>query len=409
MINMEIINHLDTQHIPAALKLQGKNPQLSEKDERGFRSYLPPLQYYETKLAEMFRDGDARSISIFNDWREQVLEDLIKSLGRAPTPAELERELERQKALFDQPYQDTFDYPNLYLRDEVYPQLRVISSRSLDFPQDPEEWPNAPARIETVTTQTRSGISQVEKQLIITTSNQKGGKTDHPVMTTAESQWVSLSADVIADHTGPDSTVFIGGLGLGILNEELDKRGVGHQVIGEINTNVISLVAPELQKKSKGKIEIRNLDYREILKKAIANGEQFDVISIDAFPNTAKEINRDASSKEVLMLAFSALKPGGMLTFYPDSRYLPYRILSVLRQADVPFSCIHYNVAEFDQSNFTEKYHYGKLMAVPCILKPRNIDDLQMAKIKAEYYANQKKYFEQYLNKLDQQPDREAA
>lgn len=84
-------------------------------------------------------------------------------------------------------------------------------------------------------------------------------------------------------------------------------------------------------------------------------------------------------------MAFSALKPGGVLTFYPDSRYLPERILSVLREMEIPKSCIHYTVAQFEVSPFTREYHYGDLMAVPCIVKPRLTDPEEAVRLFEEY------------------------
>jgi len=406
---MQLGEDLQKEHVPSGLAFQERYPTLSDPDERGFRLHAPKLSEYEDKLAEqrvgigndsIFREGLGRDT-------RRVLPDMVKALGRVPSPAELMRETQRQKMVFNQPLNDTWYDPASYKEAEVYPQRQVIESRALDFPADPAEWESAPAELREVEVSTRAGVSKIEKQLIITTGNQRGGKTEHPVMTTAELQWVKDSADVIADHA-KGGKVFIGGLGFGLLNKELDQRGVSHQVVAEINTNVIGLITPDLKKSMRGNLELRQGDFRQKLQEAVDSGEQFDAISIDAFPNTADEVNRDASGKEVIKLALRALRPGGVLTFYPDSRYLPMRVLQTLDEEGIPKSCIHYTVSKFEQSDFTEQYHYGNLMAVPCIMKPLVSDQNTVSWLTGEYMRNEQPYLDLYSENYSKK-NREVA
>lgn len=381
------------EHIPFAFYAEQNFPTPSEGDERRFEMHDPGLEHYEQELAQWRVELGPLYIYDFRDSTKFLLPDLIAALGRAPTPAELHRENHRQELHRQADWDDVWNPGGAYTKTEVLPQRKVIKMRREDFPKDPREFETAPARIEHTT---RQGVEDVTR-LIITTSNQRGGTTEHPVMTTEEINWVKDSARVIAQHA-QGGKVFIAGLGLGLLNEELDQRGVKEQVVAELNRNVVSLVEPGLQKKMKGKLEVRQGDFREVLQQAIANGKQFDAISIDAFPNTADEVNRDASSKEVIELALKALKPGGMLTFYPDSRYLPQRILSILYECGIPNTCIHYTVSRFNTSEFTHGYHYGDLMAVPCIIKPviseKDYDTIE--RFMKEYEENEQRYFDEY-------------
>jgi spermidine synthase len=392
-------------HVPRALELQEKYG-VTEEDARHFETHLPKLAHYEEELAKA-REGinnDYLFFHAFHGREGRVLRGMVEATGEVPTPAELSREKHRQQELLDrQQLQDAFIDPRAFRAAEEDPQKAVIKSREKDFPSDPSEWETAPAEIRTVPVKTRNGV-QDETQLIITTSTQDEGRTfDHPVMTTAEIEWVEDSADVIAKHAGKDGKVFIGGLGLGLLNEALHKRGVGKQVVGEINKNVIKKVEPGLKEKMGDKLEVRQGDFKETLRQAVANGEQFDAISIDAFPNSADEVNKDASNKEVLELALSALKPGGLLTFYPDSRYIPSRVLKTLSEAGIPNSCIHYGVSEFKQSDFTKEYHYGDLMAVPQVLKPVTVDYNTIKSLMDSYYQGEQaqldSYSSQYIQK----------
>lgn len=162
-------------------------------------------------------------------------------------------------------------------------------------------------------------------------------------------------------------------------------------------------VSLKLRQNMRGKLEVRQGDWKKVLQEAINRGEQFDAVSIDAFPNSANEVNRDASSKEALELGLMALKPGGMLTFYSDSRYIPQRILAVLKEAGIPKSCIHYTVAKFEESAFTNEYHYGDLMSVPCIVKPVETDNLKIKAYEEEYREKEADYLDQYSHEFSSQ------
>jgi len=159
---------------------------------------------------------------------------------------------------------------------------------------------------------------------------------------------------------------------------------------------IISLSSSVSGQGDNPELDIRQGDFRQVLEEAIANGEQFDAISIDAFPNSADEVNRDASSREVIELALQALKPGGVLTFYPDSRYLPARVIGILQESGIPLSSIHYTMGQFDTSNFTRSYHYGELMSIPSIQKPLVAEKELADKIKAEYEKNKEEELARY-------------
>ena len=381
-----------------ALSLQETYPR-AKRDERGFVLHLPPLSQYEQRIAEALKqEGSSRTVrTALQPQLVARLWDMIKATGRVPSPAELRREGERQEILGS--YEHTWT-PWANIR-EVRGQVEVCLDRAKDFPDlavHPDAWIDAPAWIEV---DAKTG----RRRLFIRTPNQKNdgdGYTNHPVMTTEEEKWVDDSADVIANNVGPKGSVFTAGLGLGLLTKKLADRGVSHQVVAEINKNVMKIVGEPLQAEvGEKRLDIRQGDWRKVLQEAIKNGERFDAVSIDAFPNSAEEVNRDASSKEALLLGFEALKPGGMLTFYPDSHYLPARVLKVLREAGIPGTCIHYTVSEFDVSDFTQEYHYGKHMAVPCIRKPV-ITDLDTVQEMARDYEERvepaafARYLEQY-------------
>jgi SAM-dependent methyltransferase len=330
-----------------------------------------------------------------------------------PTITEVNCELRRQR-IFKQVDKDFFIDPRSIAIHELGPQGSKIKERQQNdvFPSEEEAeeaWTNGKARIEDL----KNGIIRLIIKI-------KG--FDHPVMTNEEIEWVRDTAEMIARfiRDRKDGKVFIAGLGLGLLNEELEKLGIKDIVIAEINKSVIDLVGKPLMNKN-DKLDIRQGDWKKRLNDAIANGELFDVISIDAFPNTADEVNRDASTLEVLELAFKALKPGGKLTFYPDSRYLPLRILNALDKIGIPKSAIHYDVSKFKTSEFTKRYHYGgeeyvnNYMAVPEIIKPmidNNADD-SFEKIKGlseQYFESLSSQMEEMIQRhknITNQPEEE--
>lgn len=323
----------------------------------------------------------------------------------------------------------------------------MIEKRAEDFPA-PENalaaFRDGQVRIETV-----DGV----ERLIIQVPNQKGEMVEHPVMTDEEIEWVRKSADVIARVMQQEegSKIFIAGLGLGLLNKELAKRDIDpqRQVVAELNTDVINRVGGKLSQElcqnidlrqgtsaevlqeaqdngegfgvvsvvnsteqlmnrasSKGDLNVRQGDFKAVLQQAVASGEQFEAISIDAFPNTAEEVNRDASGREVLELALTALKPGGILTFYPDSRYIPKRIYDILHQSGIPDSSINYTVARFKTSEFTQSYHYGELMAVVHIQKPflESDNSTKIDELVEQYYAELDKRVDEYVAKQKDEP-----
>jgi len=186
-----------------------------------------------------------------------------------------------------------------------------------------------------------------------------------------------------------------------ILNFE--KKGIKNQVVAELNHDVIDLVGKKVEEECPDvNLDLRQGDFKEILIETIKNKEEFEAISIDAFPNSAEDVNCDASNNEVLKLAWKALKPGGILTFYPDSRYIPSRILNILHDLEVPETSIHYTVAKFKTSEFTKNYHYGELMAVPAIQKPLLLWKDNQAKVNElvkEYYNTLDEKISAYVKK----------
>ncbi|MFA6588459.1 MAG: hypothetical protein WCT08_05320 [Patescibacteria group bacterium] len=432
-------------HIPQMLEWEKQYGGTHVTDERGFEISDPSLrdpEFFEKQIAQINLNG----LENHGDDQRTVVKELILSLGRLPSPAEVQLELFRQR-MFDQIKDD--EQNPFYIKEEVEPQRQVIEKRKEDFPAPEhalEAFRDGKVRIEE---------SDGVQRLIIEVPNQKGEMVEHPVMTNEEIEWVRKSADAIARvmKGKNDSKIFIAGLGLGLLNAELVKRGIDpqRQVIAELNTNVIEKVGSKLKQEfgsdldirsgtslevfqkaidngeeldlvsmvnsteqmmqrecppEKGDLDIRQGDFKAVLQEAIDKGEQFEAISIDAFPNTAEEVNRDASSKEVLELALKALKPGGMLTFYPDSRYIPKRIWEVLHQAGIPDTSMNYTVAKFKTSDFTQGYHYGELMAVVHIQKPLLTENSNQEKIDGmldQYYEELDDRVREYVEKHQDQ------
>ncbi len=397
------------EHRPLMLDRQERYGKGYVADERGFLNFDPSCEdknYFKNKWQKEISNVAKRMngyISILKDNTpeySQTVSGLIQSLGRIPEPEEVEREIYRQNIL-RQAYQDeiSIDAERMaaYRESEKNPQEEVIKKRAGDFPA-PEKALKAfrDGRVRIVTEQ---GVTR----LYITVPNKEGKEVDHPVMTDEETQWVNDSAEMIKRSVkDPNGKVFIAGLGLGLLNEKLDRLGVKNQVVAELNPGVIELVGSHLKREHTDlNLDIRQGDFKQVLKDAVAKGERFDAISIDAFPNTAEEVNRDASNDDVLSLAWQALKPGGKLTFYPDSRYIPQRILNVLtKRLHIPESAIHYTVSKFNVSDFTKRYHYGNLMSVPEIQKPVLNDADTLKEMKEEYF---KKLEEKVKIILDQE------
>lgn len=422
-------------HIPRMLEWQDAFP--ASYDERGFEFHDQASgqpDHFKADIARWRDHGDKRLDRLKDRY---LVTDLTRSLGRTPKPEEVARELSRQQ-LFDQILsEDLFPNNPTYVMTEVIPQQEVIARRREDFPNPEnalEAFKKGKAHIE--------NNGDVER-LIIDVPNSEGKLVEHPVMTNEEIEWVRRSADTITRVMAkkPGSKIFIAGLGLGLLNKELATRGISldRQVVAELNESVIALVGERLHDEFGGRLtvqqgtgeavyqqhaedsgtfeavsvvnsteqlvreassnlDLRQGDFRNVLQVALEHGEQFEAISIDAFPNTADEVNRDASSKEVLELAMKALKPGGILTFYPDSRYIPERILNVLLHMNIPNTSEHYTVARFHTSEFTQQYHYGDLMAVVHIQKPllAEADDATIDALVDEYFANLDRNIEEY-------------
>lgn len=381
--------HEKAFHLPKMLEWEQQYGRGYIGDERCFELFDPSVINPQIFEKEIVQENKLFRVKAKKRANKKIVSELVQSLGRVPTPVEVQRERFRQQIFA----QIEFDEKNLsYFNNEVQPQELVMKKRAKDFPS-PENALNAfrtgKARIEIV-----DGVIR----LIIQAPNKQGKIIDHPVMTDEEIEWVKKSADVIARvmKQKKKSKVFIAGLGLGLLNKELVIRGISleQQIVAELNSNVITLLGSifdfyQSQSTAQRGMDIRNGDFKVILQEAIDAGERFDAVSIDAFPNTADEINRDASSKKVLELAFKALNPGGILTFYPDSRYLPKRIYDSLRQCGIPDSSIHYTVARFKKSAFTKQYHYGELMAVIHIQKPLlgNEENIKINKLVDQYYV----------------------
>ena len=405
----EVENNKEVKpHIPLQLKLQEQYKKPQRIDERNFLYYGKPISNYEKEIAKMYLlSRGQKGINTFHMDQEstgnrRLVRELATSLGRVPTPAEVSCEYDR-RAVFKQVEQDYFyGDPTGINQNEIFPQQKVINNRKDDFPE-PEKALDA-FRDGDVRIEEKDGI----KRLIIAVPNKEGKIIEHPVMTNEEIHWVVDSAKAIKQSLeGKESKkVFIGGLGLGLLNRELSKLGINDQVVAELNPKVINLISEELKTEHPEiKLNARQGDFKIVLQEAIKNGEQFDAISIDAFPNTAEEVNNDASNNQVFELAYKALKPGGMITFYPDSRYLPLRVLNTLHKMNVPESSIHYIVSEFKTSEFTKSYYHDKLMSVPMIQKPL-LDDKNLADNKMiddfinKYYEDLDKKAEEYVDKF---------
>lgn len=430
-------------HLPLVLQWEQRYGASHVVDERGFEMFDPSVKDPQVFERDVVRDSLQGALEGYSAARtdHDVVRECVQSLGRMPTPAEVRREQFRRK-MFQQIQEDSNN--PLYVQEEVAPQQAVIKKRAEDFPAPEhalEAFRDGNVRIEHV-----DGV----ERLIIEVPNADGELVEHPVMTDEEIEWVRKSADVIArtmERTS-DSRVFIAGLGLGLLNKELVRRGIDpkRQVVAELNTQVIAQVGGRLaQEFGQGfdlrqgasadvlrearehgetfsvvsmvhstervmddgmqdadrRMDIRQGDFKAVLQDAVDRGEQFDAISIDAFPNTADEVNRDASSRAVLELALRALKPGGLLTFYPDSRYIPKRIWDVLHASGIPDSSMNYTVARFKTSEFTQSYHYGELMAVVHIQKPliERADDPTIDAMVDAYYVDFEQRVQEYVEK----------
>lgn len=423
--NVQNIEGEPSAHVPRMLEWQERYPQPS-LDVRGFELHDPGSndpEFFKRQIIDWQHIGDSKKLEKLKD--RNLVSDLTRAFGRIPEPDEIARELFRQQ-LFDQILIEDRYYNNpSYVETEALPQQHVIQERRNDFPD-----------AETATESFRKGHARIDidthgtTRLIIEVPNAEGITIEHPVMTDEEIEWVEKSADTISRvlKQKPGSKIFIAGLGLGLLNRELAKRGItlDQQVVAELNEEVAELVGGNLIKEfgkelsvrqgtsaevytraiasgehfdivsqvnstehalsDMSALDLRHGDFKDVLTAAIDGGEQFEAISIDAFPNSADEVNRDASSTEVLELAMKALKPGGILTFYPDSRYIPERILNVLARMDIPHTSIHYTVAKFHTSEFTQQYHYGDLMAVVHIQKPLLDSDSKAIKTMVKGY-----------------------
>lgn len=421
-MNPEQIMPIQEIHTPVVLKWEELYGQGRIIDERQFAVCDPSLknqEYFEKEISDQFLRGELKQ-----NTDQHLVHGLISSLGRLPSITEVQREKFRQE-IFSQIKTDANN--PAYLAAEIKPQQEVIQNRKDDFPE-PENalqaFTEGDIRIETI---------DGTERLIISVPNKSGVMFEHPVMTDAEIEWVKKSAETIANvmTKKSDSKIFIAGLGLGLLNKELVKLGIdpSRQVVAELNKNVIKQVGAKLnqefdlrqgtakdvwqQAKANGEkfdvvslshsteqlLDIRQGDFKAVLKDAVDHGEQFDAISIDAFPNTADEVNRDASNKATLDLAIKALKPGGILTFYPDSRYIPQRILEILHQSGIPDTSMNYTVAKFKTDTFTQSYHYGELMAVVHIQKPLISDNSQIDELSKQYFDTLEERAKEYINK----------
>lgn len=313
-----------------------------------------------------------------------------------------------------------FDEDEVYRHAEVQPQQEVIHSRRADFPEltrkqaltifrhapvefEIEHHGQAPKRVsaeECHTLLDGENFDETETtvRLIISTPDKNSLTKEHPVMTTEEMKWVRDSAYMIANALeNSNGKVFIAGGGLLLLNRELEKYGVFHHVVAELNDDVAETVE-HYAATHNDKLELRRGDFQHVLEQAIERGETFSAISIDAFPLTAEEVNRDASSNKVLDLALQALEPGGVLTCYPDSRYLPYRIIDALLQRGIPHSSMHYTVSSFEQSDFTQEYHYGSLMSVIQIQKPLISNPQEVANMLNDYWSTRSTAMERIID-----------
>jgi len=432
------------RHIPLMLALAEKYEHSYTLDERQFAVADPSggdISFFEKRLAETL--ATAEGPMEFQTMEATIVPQLIRSLGRIPSPAEVLREHEWQ-AILRQVEKDRDDPGSRYQAEEIEPQQEVIQRRQRDFPQDPTEFERGAVRIEIITVQkdgihkeTRSlttrqdgdhdhytpevkeetilfaepeaqkyegeEVGEKVTRLYIKTRNADDTDTvDHPVMTDEENGWVNGSAEMIARYVkGKNAKVFIAGLGLELLNKELERQGIDgkQQVVAEYNDNVIDLARTS---EANLNLDVRQGDWQEVLRTAIDRGERFEAISIDAFPNSADEVNRDASSRKALQLAYEALKPGGVLTFYPDSQYIPARVLDILHEINIPDSSIHYTVEQFDKSQFTEQYHYGKLMSIPWIQRPLLEDEGKVADLQGEYMRNRSRQIAAYQDKHSQ-------
>src|SRR3989344_600335 len=231
-------------HIPKSLELREEYG--AEIDARGFLISDPAVKdktYFERYLAECYKKlpksnliGKVYLIKRDPGYANCVL-NLIRALGRPPTTIEVQRELFRRR-IFDQIAMDSGMHVKStvaqYSGAETIPQQGVIRARKEDFPA-PENalqaWTKGKSSIEKKVV--RWLPFKLVTRLIISIPNREGKIINHPVMTDEEIEWVKDSAAMIAS-IAQNGRVFIAGFGLGLLNIELNKRGVKNQVVAEL-------------------------------------------------------------------------------------------------------------------------------------------------------------------------------
>ncbi|MBP7671054.1 hypothetical protein KA119_02065 [Candidatus Gracilibacteria bacterium] len=366
----------ELEHVPLMLKWEREGRGMI-LDERGFELH-GPLAIQELTAEQVSKAMDRG--------HEGVVADLAMVLGRTPSKLEVYRELIRSDIFT----QIRFDESNpIFRAAETDPQAKLMEKRKGDFPAPEgalDAFANGKARLQ-------CDLKSRMEHLILTVQNAEGREVDHHVMTTAEIDWVKKSAQVVARAAGGKGKVFIAGLGQAILNKELQRLGVPlrNQVVAELNHGVIELVGRSLNEENpEDQLNLRQGDFMTVLDQAVKNEERFSAIMIDAFPNKGDGddgVNRDGSNYAALNLAYEALEPGGVLTCYPDSRYLPARILTILTSMGIPESAIHYTVAEFKEDpEFIDQYSTTRIMGVLSIRKPLEADESKINAMKEAYY-----------------------
>ena len=76
----------------------------------------------------------------------------------------------------------------------------------------------------------------------------------------------------------------------------------------------------------------------------------------------------------------------------------------------IPDSAIHYTVSKFHTSDFTRGYHYGELMAVPTIQKPRLSDKSEVRQLLDDYFENLGEKLKEYARlHASEEEERKAA
>lgn len=374
---LSIMNSSNTSiHTPLVLELESLHGLSPISDERLFLFPIPKNgnpSFFRKQLQTRLKAGDPDAYFKSKKYLD-IVRQMIISLGRLPSPIEVEGEVYRSR-IFDQIKEDRQN--PAYIETEDIPKKELAKKREEDFPEakmSKKLFAEAPIKIDRL-----NGV----ERLILYVPNSRGELVEHPVMTNEEIEWVDLSARIIANVMSKkkNSEVFIAGLGLALLNHALVKYGVApsRQIVAEINKSVIEKVCSKFEKElirdfprmnTKDKLQILEGDFMEIIDGLISSKKTFSAVSIDVFPNSSDEINKDSSNAKVLKKALQLLEPGGLLTFYADSRYLPYEIVKILNNNGIPNSSINYSVARIKKSDFTEQYHYGDLLSVVHIQKP---------------------------------------